>query len=119
MNDNELMHYGVKGMRWGVRKARRNERRATDPESAKKYRDQADAIRQAHYKAKAEKKHMRLNKDGSITEISRDERVARGKKIASGIAKGTAGATALVAAAPLVYVGYHANKALWKWFLGD
>lgn len=108
MENNELYHYGVKGMRWGVRKARQKERAALNFAAkaatrgrreeglarAEKYRKQADDITRAHYKAKAEKKHMKLNKDGSITEMTREDRM-RGVKIAGKIVKGTATTAAL------------------------
>jgi predicted ribosome quality control (RQC) complex YloA/Tae2 family protein len=121
MNNNELYHHGVKGMKWGVRKARRKERAAlnsaakaaTDERKnealtrAEKYRKQADYITKTHYEAKAQKKTMRLNKDGSITEISKSEQVAKGKRIAKNILTGVGAAATVAAVAPAAAIGWN------------
>ena len=120
MNDTELIHYGVKGVRWGVRKARRKEvaalrsaskavgdsRRKELLSKAEQHHKEADRIREAHAKAKAEKKNMRLRPDGSITEITKAERTARGEKIAKGVAFGVGSVATVVALAPAVVLGH-------------
>lgn len=125
-NENELQHHGVKGMKWGVRKARNKERIARNAAAkavtsqrkkeflsvAEKHRKEADRIREAHYKAKLEGKNMRLLKDGSIVEISKSEQTARGMKVAKGIVKGAAGAAAVVAVAPAAYLGWGVMQSI-------
>lgn len=125
----ELYHYGVKGMRWGVRKAKRGEKRAlgsaikatTDKErnaalaDAKKFRSEADRITKAHKDAKDNKKHMRLNEDGSITEISKAERTARGKKIAKGVVGGVLGTAAVGTVGVVAYSGLKTLATIMLW----
>ena len=120
MSENELYHYGVKGMRWGVRKARHKERAALNSASkattnkqrkeglalAEKYHKQADNIKRAHEKAKAEKKNMRLQRDGTISEITttKGQRAAKGALIGIGAAA-AAGAVGYYVVYPVVAVG--------------
>lgn len=57
MNNNELKHYGVKGMRWGVRRATKQLSKATTKEAKEK----AIGKLQKH-KSKAQAKVAKLNK---------------------------------------------------------
>ena len=128
MYEEELYHHGVKGMKWGVRKARNKERAARNAAAkaitgqrkkeflsvAEKHRKDADRIRDAHYKAKAEGKNMRLLKDGNIVEISKSEQAAKGKKAVKGalIGVGAAAAVGTVATAAVVHVGRKLAKEI-------
>jgi Flp pilus assembly protein TadB len=119
LDNNELYHYGVKGMRWGVIRARRKERSALNSASkattdkqrseylsaAKKHHKQATNIKSAHDKAKAEKKNMRLNRDGSITEVSKSKQASVGKKVVKGLVIGVGATTAVAAVATTVVAG--------------
>lgn len=65
LSDDELMHYGKKGMKWGKRKARSNERKAANEERAaaraktKSMTD--DELRNAIARLKLEKEYKQLN----------------------------------------------------------
>ena len=152
MYENELQHHGVKGMKWGVRKATKTNQ-ATDLAQKKtalvkakkaynksyrkadtlrlqafslsKKRRQAnsdrwdDVFRKAEElaTAKAEYKKARLNKNSSVTEISKSQQASRGKKAVKGalIAAGAAHATYTVAAtAAMAYSTHRIIKELQK-----
>lgn len=65
MNNNELYHYGIPGMRWGVRKSQK--RMSSDAEEVrslkkKKVKEMSnDEIRKVHTRQKLEKQHKELN----------------------------------------------------------
>ena len=77
--DDELMHYGVKGMRWGVRKATKQLSRATTSEQ----RDKAVASLEKH-RAKASHRVVKLEKkqtklDNALAKSSKKDAVKAAK----------------------------------------
>ena len=77
--DNHLAHYGVKGMKWGVRKAI----------------ERGDAKALGRHYAKALKKLNRLESNANIT--TQERRASRNKKIAAaGLGVGAAGAAGAI-----------------------
>lgn len=64
--ENELYHYGVLGMKWGVHRARKNSAKAEkyqkkgNTKKASKYSDKADRITQKHKTRVGEKAYDRI-----------------------------------------------------------
>ena len=102
MNENELKHYGVPGMRWGHRKASLTGGPNKPPREAK-------VEYQKPKKPKYAVSSSRISKDSTISEVAKSERAARGKKVAKsvltalGIAAGAAAAGVVATAAVGAY----------------
>lgn len=91
VNTDELHHHGVKGMRWGVRKARRNyenysNRRKAANESAKEW-DEMAAYAKSQGKLKKAAKYSQHAKDDRADARVYDERAKAGKQRLDEIAK--------------------------------
>lgn len=95
----ELCHHGVKGMKWGVRKAARIQTRAArgrrDIALSKAKNDEQRNAAKAKYKQ--EKRAIRLDMKAKITDIENSKTASKGRNVAKGILKGL-GTTAAVAA---------------------
>lgn len=66
MNDNELYHSGVKGMKWGVRKRRESSGPRTNWGKNRAYAKEQDAINKARWKeTKQQVKSGKLSKDSA------------------------------------------------------
>lgn len=81
-----MMHYGVLGMKWGVRKARANSvkannaRRKGDTQTADKYENKSKRIMD---------KHVSRSSKGTVERV---ERTSTGKLVAQSLVMGTYGA---------------------------
>lgn len=76
--NDELQHYGVKGMRWGVRRATKQLSKASDS----KQRDKAIAKLQKH-RAKASKELAKLEKKHPKLEKKVEEKIIRNETAAA------------------------------------
>jgi hypothetical protein len=96
MNSNELAHFGILGMKWGVRKDRKN---VTNYSKQQRIRD-----KKIYSKGAVKRINKRMLDGESIqsarhNEVNRKARISTGKTIAKQVAKGalvTAGAAAVV-----------------------
>lgn len=67
MNNNELYHYGILGMRWGVRKSSKNRTQSKDADEAEKIKKKKvsemsnDEIQKLNRRQQLEKQHKDLN----------------------------------------------------------
>lgn len=82
MDNNELMHYGVKGMRWGVRKDRHTalrKKKKSTPDSRKK-NEMKKAVRNRRLLSDAElkKKIERIKMEQQLKDLT-DKEIAPGK----------------------------------------
>lgn len=78
MDNNYLQHYGVKGMKWGVRKARRSADSAEVKQIRKKKVSQMSnaELRKANERIRLEQEYKRLNPNA----------IKKGMAVAAGIA---------------------------------
>lgn len=93
MDNNELKHYGVPGMRWGVRRTNRQARTSEDYKQSREIKK-----KKIKEMSNAELKTLnnRLNLEANYREVSK-RNVSAGRKWVSGI---------LVGAATLTVAGY-------------
>ena len=78
-NQNELYHYGVKGMRWGIRRARKKLNVATTSEERAKalrslQKHHAKAIKKVN---KLESQHPKLEKRADQAKLKSDPKIAK------------------------------------------
>ena len=107
MKDNELIHYGVLGMKWGVRKARKSSNPSEDSKTASKIKQKNldemsnQDLRTLNTRLQLEQQYKQLNKKKS-----------KGKQAVTTFIKGAATLSAATAA----YATYRrlANQALNK-----
>lgn len=122
MNNNELYHYGVLGMRWGVRRSKSTTGRPTSAKKTKKMT--ADEKKKASMRkdvknrrtlsdADLKKKIERIKSEKQLKELTAEE-IAPGKKFVSDVlsSSGKKVATALVTGAAL----YGVKAAMTKKF---
>lgn len=86
MQQNELKHYGVLGMKWGVRRARKT------AEKAAKYRQKGNTEKAKKLEAKSKKiesKHRRLGGDATYDRV---KSASTGKLVVQSMLMGTYGA---------------------------
>lgn len=109
-NNGELMHYGVPGMRWGVRRAQRREARIERKGARKGW--STDAIDVSKIRAKKVKQMSnaelkKLNERNQLEVTNRDlkRKQNRGQRAAQSFIK-TAGTIAGIAGAAAVYKKY-------------
>lgn len=109
-NNGELMHYGVPGMRWGVRRAQRREARIERKGARKGW--STDAIDVSKIRAKKVKQMSnaelkKLNERNQLEVTNRDlkRKQNRGQRAVDNFVK-TAGTVAAVAGAAAVYRKY-------------
>lgn len=86
MQQNELKHYGVLGMKWGVRRARKN------AEKAAKYRKKRDTEKAKQYDAKSKEIESKHRKLGGNNTYDRVKNTSTGKLVAESMLMGTYGA---------------------------
>ena len=122
MNNNELYHYGVLGMKWGVRRSKGSSGRPTSTKKTKKMT--ADEKRKASMRkdvknrrtlsdADLKKKIERIKSEKQLKDLTNEE-IAPGKKFVSDVlsSSGKKVATALVTGAAL----YGVKAAMTKKF---
>lgn len=86
MQQNELKHYGVLGMKWGVHRARKN------AEKAAKYKKKGDTGKADKYAAKAKQIESKHRKLGGSKTYDRVASTSTGKLVAESMLMGTYGA---------------------------
>lgn len=108
--DGELYHYGIPGMRWGVRRAQRRDARIERKGTRKRW--SADAIDVSKIRAKkvkqmsnAELKKLNERNQLEITNRELKRKQNRGQRAVQSFTK-TAGTIAGVAAAAAIYKKY-------------
>jgi hypothetical protein len=116
--NNELYHYGVLGMKWGVRKAARTQARA-----ARGRRDIAlskatnDAQRKAaKAKYKSERRSIKMDANKKISDINNSPEAIRGRKRATVALKTVGGVAATTAAVAALYPAVAMSWGLVKEF---
>lgn len=108
--DGELMHYGIPGMRWGVRRAQRREARIERKGARKGWsNDTIDVskIRAKKVKQMSNAELKKLNERNQLEVTNRDlkRKQNRGERAVQGFIK-TAGTVAAVAGAAAIYKKY-------------
>lgn len=111
MNNNELYHYGIKGMRWGVRRSKSTSGPSASPKRTKKMT--ADEKKKASMRkdvknrrtlsdADLKKKIERIKSEKQLKDLTNEE-IAPGKKFVSDVlsSSGKKVATTLVTGAAL------------------
>lgn len=83
----ELFHYGVKGMKWGVRRAEKRAARATKKVEKNLTRSGAEAGRARYIQQQANRKAREELRVAKQNEATAKKYAAEGKKIRSGIAR--------------------------------
>lgn len=139
MNNNEehLIHYGVMGMKWGVRKsvpsksgsskkkknvlskvqdkkekiAREKKQEELRKERVKKAENESKRHVKSLTDAELDKRIARLQKERTYNQLMQSERVSEGRKFVSQIAKASA---TKVGTATLTYIGGRAVNAMFK-----
>lgn len=109
-NNGELMHYGVPGMRWGVRRAQRREARIERKGARKGWsNDTIDVskIRAKKVKQMSNAELKKLNERNQLEVTNRDlkRKQNKGQRAVQGFIK-TAGTVAAVAGAAAIYKKY-------------
>lgn len=85
MESSELMHYGIKGMRWGVRRKRTNHEDYQKAHSRKSIRDMSDKeLRERNNRLQMEQQYAQLTKKKN-----------RGKQVVTAVIAGAATLKAL------------------------
>lgn len=122
----ELYHYGVPGMKWGVRRAKKYDKLASRNKAAAKKLDakakyaestgkSSSAIKfsykagQARKLAGEQSKKAKALRSGNmdIMMAEKSAQAAKGKKVAKGVLKGVAGTAIAAATLPIVAVGWN------------
>lgn len=80
VNEDELKHYGVKGMKWGVRKA---DEYAAKSKAAKKFGDNSGA-RKFHNQSEFYKRYSKLNKKQADVKTARSKGAALATNLLGG-----------------------------------
>lgn len=101
MNNNELQHYGVKGMHWGVRRYQNYDGTVT---AAGKKHLAKGMDRSARIAAQANLKRMRRSKEDRANILSTDSKVEKAYTVAESVRRNLIGG-AIIGGAPGAVIG--------------
>lgn len=115
MTNNELIHYGILGMKWGVRRTEAQLARARDKKSKSSSEDVSEDYKKAHSSksvksmsdAELRTRLNRLHMEQQYSKLNPDK-VSRGKEVANKILK--AGTTIAAATTTAITIYNNADK---------
>lgn len=122
MNDNELYHYGVPGMKWGVRRAQKQLAELTGRDRSKVSAEEAERFRSDVKTAKTIKNQAVREQwvKSNSPKGAAGQRYANavlnqsGKRDAASISKKAIKTGALIALSPVILLGASLSFHMWK-----